>query len=153
MSRHVPNIAERYPLRYDDNGKKVCRGCGGPISKPRICWCSDTCINDALSRTNWGSIRRRIFERDAGYCLLCKIDLAIREDRHTKQPGLWPKQDDNFRDLFECDHIIPVIEGGSWELENLRTLCRQCHKAETAKLRKRLAQKRKESDERAIPES
>ena len=40
---------------------------------------------------------------------------------------------------WEADHIIPVAEGGGCcGLENLRTLCRDCHEAETAALRRRL---------------
>lgn len=39
--------------------------------------------------------------------------------------------------FWEADHIVPVIEGGTNELANLRTLCMRCHRAETAKLRRR----------------
>jgi len=42
--------------------------------------------------------------------------------------------------MWEMDHIIPVSEGGgSCGLDNLRTLCIRCHKAETAALKSRLA--------------
>ncbi len=48
------------------------------------------------------------------------------------------------RRLWEMDHTVPVIEGGgSCGLENLRTLCWACHRAETAKLAARRAQARK----------
>jgi 5-methylcytosine-specific restriction endonuclease McrA len=32
----------------------------------------------------------------------------------------------------EYDHIVPFSEGGLTVLENMRTLCRPCHKARTA---------------------
>lgn len=48
------------------------------------------------------------------------------------------------RRLWEMDHTIPVVEGGgSCGLENLRTLCWACHRAETAALAGRRAAARK----------
>jgi 5-methylcytosine-specific restriction protein A len=39
---------------------------------------------------------------------------------------------------WEADHIVPVVEGGGGTgLDNLRTLCRPCHRAATAELRRR----------------
>ncbi|MFE9455970.1 HNH endonuclease [Streptomyces californicus] len=46
------------------------------------------------------------------------------------------------RDRFQCracggrtdleiDHIVPVSRGGSWDPDNLWTLCRPCHRAKT----------------------
>ncbi len=40
--------------------------------------------------------------------------------------------------LYEIDHIKPVAEGGTEDLSNLRSLCRRCHRIETAALNKRL---------------
>lgn len=46
--------------------------------------------------------------------------------------------------LWEADHIQPVVEGGGrCGLDNLRTLCLDCHAAETAQLAARLAVKNK----------
>lgn len=40
--------------------------------------------------------------------------------------------------LWEADHILPLSEGGSDDLENIRTLCLKCHKLESVALRARL---------------
>lgn len=41
--------------------------------------------------------------------------------------------------LAQADHILPVAEGGGGSgLDNLRTLCKGCHAAETKKLLARL---------------
>jgi 5-methylcytosine-specific restriction protein A len=48
--------------------------------------------------------------------------------------------------LWDADHVNPVIEGGgTCGLENIRTLCIPCHKAETKKLAKRRAEARRQS--------
>ena len=45
---------------------------------------------------------------------------------------------------WEADHIVPVVEGGGeCDLSNLRTLCLACHRAETAKLARRRAERRR----------
>lgn len=36
------------------------------------------------------------------------------------------------RSLWEVDHIVPLIDGGSHAIENLQTLCTPCHKQKTA---------------------
>lgn len=47
------------------------------------------------------------------------------------------------RALWEADHVVPVVEGGGLcGLDNLRTLCRPCHRAATSALRARLAARR-----------
>ena len=45
--------------------------------------------------------------------------------------------------LWEADHIVPVIEGGGCcGLENYRTLCIPCHRAQTRNLRSRMRRQR-----------
>ena len=36
------------------------------------------------------------------------------------------------RSLWEVDHIVPLVDGGSHDLDNLQTLCSPCHRAKTA---------------------
>ena len=50
------------------------------------------------------SRKRRVRERDGHACVLCGA-----------------------ADNLEIDHIVPYRDGGSNELDNLRTLCRPCH--------------------------
>jgi 5-methylcytosine-specific restriction enzyme A len=72
---------------------------------------------------------------------------------------LYPPRLAYFKHLWEADHIVPVVEGGGAlrdidPLANLRTLCRHCHKAETAALAARRAQTRRRQvdlfDEKAV---
>ena len=58
-------------------------------------------------------------------------------------PGAWTS---GRRSGWDCDHIIPVVEGGGQcGLDNYRTLCHPCHKAETAALARRRAEARQEA--------
>ena len=50
------------------------------------------------------SRKRRVRERDGNRCVFCGAD-----------------------DNLEIDHIVRYRDGGSNELDNLRTLCRPCH--------------------------
>jgi hypothetical protein len=51
--------------------------------------------------------RMAVFERDSFRCLLCG-----RDAKET---------------VIEVDHIIPLTQGGSDEMDNLRTLCHECN--------------------------
>jgi len=57
---------------------------------------------------DWRVRRVRVFHRDGYQCVKC-----------------------GSREHLECDHIVRLSEGGSHDMENLRTLCRDCHIADT----------------------
>ena len=56
----------------------------------------------------WNVMRCQCFARDGYQCVACGA-----------------------RSRLECDHVVPISEGGTHELGNLRTLCRACHIADT----------------------
>ena len=60
-------------------------------------------------RKSQAECRAICWKRDHGKCALCPVI-----------GGAW-----------EADHIVPWSWGGTDEAENLRTLCRECHKKET----------------------
>ncbi|MAI81052.1 MAG: hypothetical protein CL917_19080 [Deltaproteobacteria bacterium] len=57
--------------------------------------------------------------------------------RALRERGFVPR-----RSLWELDHILPLVDGGGHELENLQTLCTPCHKKKTAEEARRRAQRR-----------
>ena len=96
-------------------GKCAC-GCGSKLEGKQTRWASHEC-NDrayqlfAILKGNTGAIRKIIFERDEGFCHSCGA----------------------FDDKWEVDHIIEIREGGgACGLENLQTLCPDCHNQKTA---------------------
>jgi len=58
------------------------------------------------------SIRHEVFKRDNYRCLECNA---------SKDDGV----------VLHVDHIIPVAQGGSDELDNLQTLCQDCNLAKS----------------------
>lgn len=58
----------------------------------------------------WMAMRNQVFTRDYMTCRAC--------GRITDKP--------------QCDHIIPLWNGGADAMSNLQTLCDQCHDAKTA---------------------
>jgi len=131
----------------------TCCWCGAnPLPKGRLKWCSDYCVDQYLGLCPTGP-KGYIFKtllRDQGACQSCgipgrvplwpmdretKLQYDARSKLYNEQAGI---------PIHEVDHIIPVIEGGSNELSNLRTLCRACHQTQTASLLKRLAKNRKD---------
>lgn len=127
--------ARRAVFRRD---RGVCAECGvvaiGPkVVKPRFFggW-------TRLETELFG--RHRLSSRDLAHPKRREIDALEREARRTGdftlgefyipieiEPEAW---------LFEVDHIVPLYraprEWRYWGLENLRTLCRPCHRVVTA---------------------
>ncbi len=56
---------------------------------------------------------------------------------------LWGGRSAESGTLWEADHAVPLVEGGSLELANLRCLCLACHRTETRKLRARMASRKR----------
>lgn len=99
--------------------KSVCitSGCPTPTFRDGRCrehqtrrpWQNTSARN--LSRpSNWPSIRAQVLARDRFTCQMCGA-----------------------RSELEVDHIVPVAKGGSWEPDNLWTLCKEDHERKTKK--------------------
>ncbi len=120
-----------------------CRWCGVEVSGRRRTFCSDACVHQWKLRTDPGYLREQVFLRDRGVCALCGLDTeALRKDKRKldyKSRRQFEKDWGPRRNLWDADHIMPVVEGGGeCDLSNMRTLCLTCHREATATLRRRL---------------
>ncbi len=116
-----------------------CPSCGKP--KPewarRTDWrcCSVECtarFEDYLIIRSWQDLRWKAFERDKFTCEICKV-----------------QHDDG--SLLEGDHIIAIAIGGDeWDLNNVQTLCKGCHKVKTKDDRRIIARYKKLKKENKI---
>jgi 5-methylcytosine-specific restriction enzyme A len=126
----------------------MCRWCKGVVSGRRRTFCSDACVHEWRLRSSPTYLRTCVFTRDRGICALCGIDTE-GERRRIARLGFGARMRE-LRDLhahgvihrgrkswWEADHILPVVEGGDSNLENLRTLCVPCHRGVTTELRLR----------------
>lgn len=111
------------PVKRNRLGQPLCRWCGKVVKPPRRTICSSDCEHEYTIRCNPSYARNLVQLRDKCICAICGVNAGFD---------------------WDMDHIIPVAAGGGeCGLENLRTLCRACHKKETAKLVKRLTEKRR----------
>ncbi len=110
-----------------------------------------------------GYARAKVRERDGGICALCGADCefleriswvirrlgsrlawdpdgleAMRLLRDAWGFATWTHSWD-VRSMWEADHVVPLAEGGTNDLENYRTLCIPCHREQTRLLAGRLA--------------
>jgi hypothetical protein len=105
-------------------------------------------VHEWRLRSSTSYLRECVFARDRGVCALCAIDTVLlrrsimrlpfsermRELRAMIETGIIIR---GRKSWWEADHIVPVVEGGDSNLENLRTLCTACHRDETRSLRAR----------------
>lgn len=99
-------------------------------------------------RSSTSYLRDCVFDRDRGICALCDTNTVrarravlrlpfaerMRAFRELQQRGTITRRRKTW---WEADHIVPVVEGGDSNLENIRTLCIPCHRRVTAELRAR----------------
>lgn len=110
MNRY-PKISDT-PDEFDFEGNKICRNCESIVAKNRRHYCSQECMDTYNRNNSWYFIRKDVLRRDRYSCRICK---------------------QRFRKKFlDIDHMIPVQMGGQLlDKNNLRTLCKECHKMKT----------------------
>lgn len=110
MARY-PRISDT-PDRFDKEGNKLCRNCDELTSPNRRHYCSKNCMDEFNRNNSWFFIRKDVLRRDRYTCSICKTRMRKK--------------------FLDVDHIIPVqMGGGLFEKVNLRTLCKECHKAKS----------------------
>lgn len=156
-TRRAMETASRASQPRDGDGNPLCRWCRGPIKRPRRTFCSAACVEEWRIRTQPAYLRHRTEQRDHGVCARCGLDTAALKAELKTLLRCWkkaghPKQHP-YRDrmqalglrdvtsaLWEAHHVTAVIEGGGeCGLDGIETLCRWCHRRETAELAARRA--------------
>lgn len=90
-------------------------GCTSPTARDGRC-------GDHQLRRSWDRVSARNASRPADWS--SRRVRVLTRDR-------WRCQRCGARSELEVDHLVPVAQGGSWEPENLWTLCRGCHRMKT----------------------
>lgn len=118
------------------------------MSGRRRTFCSDACVHEWRLRSSTSYLRECVFDRDKGVCALCGVDTHKQRRRIMRLPfGARMKElralieagviHRKRKSWWEADHVLPVVEGGDSNLDNIRTLCIPCHRGVTRELRER----------------
>jgi 5-methylcytosine-specific restriction endonuclease McrA len=105
-------------------------------------------VHEWRLRSSGSYLRECVFERDGGVCAICRTDTHKTRRRVMRLPfaermrtlrGLQAQGVIHRRrkSWWEADHVLPVVEGGDSNLDNIRTLCIPCHREATRALRER----------------
>ncbi len=130
-------------LPFANEPEGICRWCGGECAGRRKTWCSKKCVAAYELRSDPRAVRRALRKRDKGICAGCGLDAialkrqlkgCVEEQRAIIYPYGFTRPKDVKRSLWEAAHIVGVAEGGGCcDLDNYKTLCVPCHRAETSK--------------------
>jgi 5-methylcytosine-specific restriction endonuclease McrA len=88
-----------------------CGWCGTACPGRRTSWCSDACAAKFYRVWSWGAVSAYVAHRDGYRCQRCPR--VFNPELHYRE--------------YQCDHIVPVKDGGTDDPSNLRTLCPECH--------------------------
>ncbi len=96
-------------------------------------YCKNHSFSDIRYFTDWGTLRKRVFERDNHTCVKC----GIRPTLEFRPKEVDPSQ-------LIGDHIVPIaLDGEQWDEDNIQTLCKACDKIKTKKDQKDIARLRR----------
>lgn len=142
-----------YDLPFYTAPDGYCRLCGEPTIRPRYRW-HEGCLAEYEPVASQASLRRAVWERDRGQCAECPDDASllprfseyrfpcgadtlaigatcpetwrarIRGEEHACGPPIVVG--------WECDHVVPVEDGGEHCLANVQTLCIPHHRRKSA---------------------
>ena len=104
------------PKVFPNFGPGKCLYCGSDLPPRRRKYCCDHCAHEYSFDTrkwdvvSWADIRDQAFKRDNYTCQDCKTQFP----EHSE--------------ALEGHHIVPIFAGGAeFDLDNVVTLCCQCH--------------------------
>ena len=128
--------------------KKECTWCGGAVPRPRIYWCSDECSKAFFSRCDQATAKGIAVEAATIARAVVFSERTIKGELYVLRGGAVVLcgicEEPISEYAAELDHILPVCEGGGLcGQNNYRLLCKDCHKAESAKGTRRRARARK----------
>jgi hypothetical protein len=122
------------PDHYFTAPPGTCRWCNKstgltPKGKPKTSRWHKECVDEYLFLYWPSEARKKVWARDKGKCACCGIVCQ----RHGNN--------------WDLDHIKPLVEANHdksyWQLDNMQTLCKQCHKEKTSREATARAAKRK----------
>ncbi|MSQ32317.1 MAG: HNH endonuclease [Dehalococcoidia bacterium] len=121
--------------------------CDKPLKGRQTRWCSQKCANAFLNQHQWSRAQLVALKRDKYTCQMCGSSIGKQADRRGRM--YWRRRNHG----MEVNHIAPLNGRGyhigcSHHLDNLQTLCHDCHL--TVTLEQRSERNRRENKSVAI---
>ena len=119
LTMKLPDLeAESLRLRKEAASRHQCANCGKALTGNQLYYCSETCKAEFYDRhptsISWNDMRQKALDRDLNKCVKCG------------------------KTADEVDHIMEIWEGGpEFDMDNLQSLCHECHVAKTNESRRR----------------
>ena len=110
-----------------------CKRCGEDVYIVNDKWLCGRCINAIIRKKELPKLKLKVLERDNFICQECKK----KQGSYQKGILLTDNKIDELTDeenyelewkSMEVHHIKPLYLGGEDKIENLQTLCMECHK-------------------------
>lgn len=122
--------------------ERICKFCGNTdLPKRRRSFCNDECSHKYRLATDMDYVRSLVWARDAGVCASCGVDTKAQEEHLLEKIRSYAHMQYHipfkklrfvrFVSLWEADHINPRYKGGTNDLDNMQTLCLNCHVKKT----------------------
>lgn len=149
--RHVGDPAARAcELNVYTGEPGTCRWCAGALPRTkdgrvhaRWRWCSDACARRWTREHHFSVARSAAIDRDGGACVWCGATERDRPDAEPRDHGTgYSIALPDGRSWLEVDHVDPAqgrhgTRDCVHHVDNLRTLCRPCHRQRTREQRAR----------------
>lgn len=132
-----PLTCHRRDIPFGPHGRRLCRcGCGQEAVPPRRVFVNAEHELAFRLATRWQVIRRAVWYRDKSVCAHCGVNADSERKRwkQIKRESGWDpdvvtaKESYRIKDTWEAHHVIPRSKGGTNRLNNIITLCTECHK-------------------------
>ena len=127
-----------FPAVKDKDGWH-CRFCKVVLKGRKTAWCSKECLLKVRALCDWNYIRNKVRRRDKYRCQMpvtgapAYFNVLLPDGRVICG-----------RPAKDVDHIIELADGGCFhDLNNLRSLCHDCHQKKTLMMRKARAARKK----------
>jgi 5-methylcytosine-specific restriction endonuclease McrA len=147
----------RAQIPFPEAPRGVCRWCGDAILLADGPYRGERDIRRrwhppcqaAWEQSDPREAQRRVYRRDQGHCAACGLDTEAERDRLGGRRRLRDFGKPRIP-VWRVDLIVPLDEGGTFDLANFQTLCNRCHDDKLARQTNERLEREREQQAEAL---